>query len=102
MNICLEGESVVEMTITNNESAGRFEIACGEGIALLDYDVTGKLMILVHTEVPKELGGKGFGGLLVKFALDHALHNNLSIVAQCEFAQGYIMRHQEYSSLLHK
>lgn len=90
------------MTITNNESAGRFEIASGQDIALLEYDLTGRLMTLLHTEVPKQLGGKGLGGMLVKFALDYALHNNLSVVAQCEFAQNYIMRHPEYSSLLHK
>jgi len=91
----------VEMTITNNELAGRFEISCEDSMALLEYDLTGKLMTLVHTEVPKELGGKGLGGMLVKTALDYASHNNLCVVAHCEFAQSYIVRHKEYSSLLH-
>jgi predicted GNAT family acetyltransferase len=49
---------------------------------------------LVHTEVPEELGGKGFAGKLVKFALDHAKRNNLRVVAHCEFAQSYISRHK--------
>jgi len=92
----------VEMTVTNNESAGRFEITSGESMALLEYHVTGNLLTLVHTEVPKELGGKGFGGMLVKFALDYASINNLSVVAQCEFAKSYMMRHKEYSSLLRR
>jgi len=83
----------VDMTITNNSSIGRFEIKHEKCMALLEYEVTGNQMILVHTEVPKELEGKGLGGKLVKFALEHAKENNLGVVAQCEFAQSYIERH---------
>lgn len=90
----------MDMTVTNNASAGRFEIACGKSMAVLEYDVTGKLLTLIHTEVPQELGGKGLGGMLVKSAFDYASRNNLNVVAQCEFAQSYIVRHQEYASLL--
>jgi uncharacterized protein len=90
----------VGFAITNNRSEGRFEIACEERLALLEYKVTGTLMTLLHTEVPESLNGKGFGGKLVKFALEYAEQNNLDVVAQCEFAQSYIKRHKEYSPLL--
>ncbi|MGD9343315.1 MAG: GNAT family N-acetyltransferase [Desulfuromonadales bacterium] len=86
--------------ISNNQLAERFEIACGKSVAFLEYKVIGRLMTLVHTEVPEELGGKGFAGKLVKFALDHAKRNKLKVVAHCEFAHSYILRHKEYSSLL--
>lgn len=86
----------MNIMITNNQLAERFEIACGKNVAFLDYIIMGKQMTLVHTEVPKDLGGKGLGGKLVKFALTHAKQNNLKVVAQCEFAQGYIIRHEEY------
>ena len=91
----------MDIMITSNQLAGRFEIAIGKSVAFLEYIVLGRLMTLVHTEVPEELGGKGFGGKLVKFALEHAKKNKLRVVARCEFAQSYIMRHEEYSSLLH-
>ena len=90
----------MDIMITNNQLAERFEIACGKDVAFLEYIVTGGLMTLVHTEVPEALGGKGLGGKLVKFALEHAKQNKLSVVAQCEFAQSYIKRHMEYSHLL--
>ncbi|MGK2905548.1 MAG: GNAT family N-acetyltransferase [Desulfuromonadales bacterium] len=90
----------MDVTITNNQSVERFEIKYEKFMALLEYKITDNQMTLVHTEVPKELEGKGLGGKLVKFALEHALLNNLGVVAQCEFAQSYIERHKEYSSLL--
>jgi len=90
----------MDVMITNNRLAGCFEIAQDGSMAILEYRVKGGLMTLVHTEVPEELGGKGFGGKLVKFALEYAKRNNLSVVAHCEFAHSYILRHEEYSPLL--
>ena len=86
--------------ITNNQSEGRFEIACEEHLTFLEYKVTGTLMTFLHTEVPESLSGKGFGGKLVKFALEYAEQNNLDVVAQCEFAQSCIKRHKEYPPFL--
>jgi predicted GNAT family acetyltransferase len=90
----------MNIMITNNQLAGRFEIAYDKSMAVLEYLVKGNLLTLVHTEVPEELGGKGFGGQLVKSALEHAKKNNLRVDAQCEFAKSYIMRHKEYSALI--
>jgi predicted GNAT family acetyltransferase len=83
----------MDIVIANNQSEERFEIACEGRLALLEYKISGDLMTLVHTEVPKDLGGKGFGGKLVKFALEYAKQNSLRVVAHCEFAQNYIKRH---------
>ncbi len=90
----------MDVMIKNNQSAERFEIAQDGSTAILEYIVAGGQIKLVHTEVPEELGGRGLGGKLVKFALEHAKRNNLRVVAHCEFAQKYIMRHKEYSSLI--
>jgi predicted GNAT family acetyltransferase len=90
----------MDFMITNNQLAGHFEIAQDGSTAILEYIVTGGLMTFVHTEVPENLGGKGFGGKLVKFALEYAKRNNLQVVAHCEFAHSYILRHKKYSPLL--
>ncbi len=88
----------MDVMVTNNQLAGRFEIVQDGSTAFLEYRETGGLMTLVHTEVPEELGGKGFGGRLVKFALESAKRNNLKVVARCEFAHRYILRHEEPSA----
>lgn len=90
----------MEFVVTNNPSESRFEIACEDCLALLEYKISGNLMTLIHTEVPEDLGGKGLGGKLVKFALGYAQQDNMHVAAQCEFAQSYMQRHKEYSPLL--
>ena len=85
----------MDIMITNNQLAERFEIACGKHVAFLEYIITSGLMTLIHTEVPEELEGKGLGGKLVKFALEHAKQKNLQVDAECEFAQSYIKKHTE-------
>jgi predicted GNAT family acetyltransferase len=90
----------MDITVTNNLAKSRFEIACDEHLAFLEYKISENIMTLIHTEVPEDLGGKGLGGKLVRFALEHAQQNHLKVVAHCEFAQNYIKRHMEYSHLL--
>lgn len=84
----------MDVMITNNQLTGCFEIAHDGHTAILEYIVAGGQITLVHTEVPEELEGKGFGGKLVKYALDYAKQNNLKVIAHCEFAQSYIKRHE--------
>lgn len=90
----------MDIHITNNVSAQRFEAASGSLVAFLKYKLSGQIMTLVHTEVPAELEGKGLGGQLVKSSLEHARKNNLRIAVRCPFAQSYVKRHKEYSDLL--
>jgi len=86
--------------VINNEKDDQFE-TCVEGhLALVKYELLGNTMILIHTEVPKELGGRGLGGEIVRFALDFAQSNGLGVIAKCPFARGYIDRHQEYARLV--
>ncbi len=56
----------MNIMITNNQLAERFEIAHDGSMAILEYIIKSGQMTLVHTEVPEELGGKGFGGFYVR------------------------------------
>ena len=65
-------------------------------LAELVYDVSqpGR-MVLVHTGVPKELGGRGVGGRLVQAAVARARAEHLTIVAQCPFARRWLEGHRD-------
>ncbi len=54
----------------------------------------------LHTEVPKELNGKGIGSALVRGLLDIARTQGLKVVPVCPFVSGYIAKHPEYADLL--
>ena len=88
------------VTVVNNEKAQRFEAAVAGGVAHVDYRMTGKVMHLVHTEVPPEAEGTGVAGKLVKAALDHVAANGLKVFPTCTYVRGYMKRHPETHALL--
>ena len=86
--------------VSNNTSAGRFEIRTENGTSLLKYVPSGDRLDLVHTEVPVADQGKGFGDALVRAALDHARSERLLVVASCPFVHAFLQKHPEFSELV--
>lgn len=83
------------MQVVDRPEHSRFELEAEGSLAELTYEVQGSKLVLVHTGVPDELGGRGIGALLVQAAIDRAARDGLDIVALCPFAQGWIDRHPE-------
>jgi predicted GNAT family acetyltransferase len=54
---------------------------------------------MLHTEVPKELEGRGIGSALIRGVLDTARRQGLKVVPLCPFAKAYIEKHPEYADL---
>jgi predicted GNAT family acetyltransferase len=67
---------------------------------VLDYDLRGNVMTIVHTGVPTEVGGRGIAGDITRFALDFARASGWKIVPACSYANAFIQRHHEYADLL--
>ena len=82
-------------TVTDNTGQTRFELRVGGALAELIYRRRADRLILVHTEVPDELGGRGIGGQLVQAALAKAASEDLTVVPLCPFARGWLERHPE-------
>ena len=88
-------------TLRNNKSKSRFELDIDDHIAFVDYTMpTPSSIVLLHTEVPKELGGRGVGSILAKAVLENIRAHGLKVEARCEFVAGYIKKHPEFGSLL--
>ena len=64
----------------------------------LIYERRGNQLILVHTEVPKELAGKGVGALLVEAAVMWAERDGLVIVPWCPYAWRWLQEHEAVAS----
>ena len=77
---------------TENE---RFVIEEDGHTAELVYHLNGKRLVLIHTEVPDELGGRGMGGRLVQAALDRARREELTVVPKCPFARSWLEKHPD-------
>lgn len=61
--------------------------------AELVYRSRGDDLVLVHTGVPDELGGRGIGGLLVRAAIERAERSGETLVPSCPFARDWLERH---------
>jgi len=81
--------------VTDNREQSRFELNLDGHLAQLAYRRHGDRLVLIHTEVPDELGGRGIGGRLVTAALDEAVTEGLTLVPLCPFARSWLERHPD-------
>ena len=82
----------------DDPDASRFGLRADGWLAELVYRIRGDRLVLVHTEVPVELEGRGIGGRLVTAAVDRAMRDGLTLVPLCPFARGWLERHPEAAS----
>ncbi|MEU8265666.1 GNAT family N-acetyltransferase [Sphaerisporangium sp. NPDC049002] len=87
--------------VTDNPDAKRFEITVdGRLGGFAEYHrLTGRL-VFTHTEVDDAFEGQGLGSRLVRYALDSARAEGVSVVPRCPFVARYIERHPEYRDLV--
>ena len=81
-------------------TTGRFEIERNGEVAFLEYELSENVLVLSHTEVPKDLRGIGLASSLAETALEYARQHNLKVDVVCPIARHYITKHPEYSDLL--
>jgi uncharacterized protein len=86
--------------VVDNEAAGRFELTVDGHLAELVYRRAGNRLILIHTGVPDDLGGKGIGGILVTAAVKRAAREGLTVVPQCPFARDWLNRHSHVAGMV--
>jgi predicted GNAT family acetyltransferase len=79
---------------------GRFEIAQDGHLAYLEYNLTGKVLQLIHSEVPEALRGRGLASELAQSALDWAREHGVKVDVICPSVAAYIEKHPEYSDLV--
>lgn len=81
--------------VTDRSEHSRFEISVDGMDADLTYRRRADRLILVHTAVPEELGGRGIGGMLVRAAVAKAAAERLTLVPLCPFARSWLERHPD-------
>lgn len=78
-----------------------FYIKVKGGNAELHYDRHGDSYLdLRSTTVPEDSRGFGIASQLVESALAFAKEQQLKIKPTCEFVQGYLKKHPEYTDLV--
>lgn len=86
--------------VTNNERESRFENRTDGHLSVAEYELRPGAIVFTHTEVPKELAGRGIAQQLVRTALEHARSQKLRVVPLCTYVRTFIERNPEYSNLV--
>ena len=82
------------------ENTGRFYLEENNTtLAELDYQLKNKTLLILHTEVDKNLAGKGVGRELVAAAVDYVRNNSLTINATCPYAKKVLDRTPEVADV---
>jgi uncharacterized protein len=81
--------------IVDNVAKSRFELTRDGHTAELDYTIEGDRIVLLHTEVPKPLGGQGIGAELIQAALQRAADEGLTIIPLCPYARRWLEKHPD-------
>jgi predicted GNAT family acetyltransferase len=87
------------MQVTDNPAQHRYELALDGHVAYASYRRDGGVLLVYHTEVPREFEGRGIGSALVKGMLEHARTQGLQVKPLCSFVSAYMRRHPETADL---
>jgi len=89
-------------TILNNEKEQQFQIRLEGELASLEYRMHEGVIVLMHTEVPDKLGGRGIASALAKYGLDYGRAHHLPVKVYCPFVQAWLKRHPEEMDIVVK
>lgn len=84
-----------EAEVIDNAAGSRLEIHVSGELAELIYRIRAGRIVLVHTEVPEALGGRGLGGELVTAAVAKAAASGMTLVPVCPFARNWLEKHPD-------
>ncbi len=91
---------VADLEVKHNATARRFEAVVDNLLARCDYRMHGNTMMLVHTEVPPQLEGRGVASKLVRAAFDHAKSSGMDVLPVCSYVSAWARRHPDVEPLL--
>ncbi|WP_026464332.1 GNAT family N-acetyltransferase [Adhaeribacter aquaticus] len=90
----------MDLEIIDNKINHHFETTVEGKTAFIDYKKRPSALVIFHTEVPKELEGRGIAAALTKHVLDYAAREELGVVPFCPYMLAYLKRHPEYHYLV--
>jgi predicted GNAT family acetyltransferase len=90
----------MQYSVSDNQERHRFELEADGYTAFSEYNRTPGLITITHTEVPKELGGRGIGTALAHGLMELIRAEGIKVKPLCPFVKAYIEKHPEYSDLV--
>ncbi|HLZ87288.1 MAG TPA: GNAT family N-acetyltransferase [Puia sp.] len=88
------------LNVINNTQQQQFQLPVNGEIAWLEYRFSDGMIVLMHTDVPDQLSGKGIGSALAAAAFDYAKNHHLKVKVYCPFVKTWLARHPDLLPLV--
>ena len=92
----------MELEVKDNPAQHRFETNIEGHTAFIVYKLRPGVITVLHTEVPRQLEGRGIAATMTKYVLNFTAANDLQLVPLCPYMRAYLKKHPEYQHLVHK
>lgn len=93
-------EEFTNLELIKNEAAHRFEMYVDRYAAIIEYRQVRDTIILVHTEVPPQLEGRGAATAIIEKTLHYIEQNHFKLRPLCPLVVAYIKRHPEWNRII--
>ena len=91
--------SATPIRVEHEPERSRYSATVDGVQAVADYRRDGNVTAFVHTEVPRQIEGRGVASALARRALDDARAAGQKVVPACAFFAHYMDAHPEYDDL---
>ncbi|MAI90022.1 GNAT family N-acetyltransferase [Ponticaulis sp.] len=89
-----------EFRLEETETGGRYVLAVDGYEAEMTFSNAGTGKIIIdHTGVPKELGGRGIGTQLLAHVVDNVRAKGLKVIPLCPFVKAQLEKHTEWQDI---
>ena len=89
------------MEIQHNKEKKQFILPLENNLeAYVEYRLNGNNMLLIHSEVPSELRGKGIGRELVIQAFEKLTEEGYQASASCSYIRAVAKRHPKWREII--
>jgi len=90
------------LTVTDNPTKSRYELRDDDRLlGFTEYhERDDGVLVFPHTVITEPKRGAGYGGTLVRAALDDVRAKGRTIVAECPFVKRFVEEHPDYQDLL--
>ncbi|HVS98757.1 MAG TPA: GNAT family N-acetyltransferase [Puia sp.] len=91
---------MIEVNVTNDPKRQQFQVNMDGEAAFLEYRWSEGVLVLMHTEVPDKLGGRGIGSALAAYAFRYAMEREARVKVYCPFVAAWLKKHPEWREIV--
>lgn len=91
---------IKDIPLVQNKEEEQFEMHIYDNVALVAYQERGDNYMLIHTEVPEALEGKGIASVLVTKTLNFIESEGRKIIPMCSYVKSFLAKHPEWQRIV--